>query len=147
MGGGRKIKVLCNNFMRWFYYFTFTISNRPFITLNFLTLRFHMNPGSSICSCILKTCAQGLFADSKMSPSWLALARLMMEQGDSSLCLPIPLVIAFGWCLDESGGVAVEMEMDLGAGGRVGPGQERSWGSSVIMTAGRAGLREFHCPD
>lgn len=60
---------------------------------------------------------------------------------DSSPRPPTP-VLTFGWCLDESGGMTMEMEMDFGEGGRGGPSQERSWGSSVIMATGKAGLRE-----
>lgn len=55
---------------------------------------------------------------------------------------PYPPVLTFGWCLDESRGMTMEMEMDFGEGGRGGPSQERSWGSSVIMATGKAGLRE-----
>lgn len=31
---------------------------------------------------------------------------------------PYPSVLTFGWCLDESGGMTMEMEMDFGEGGR-----------------------------
>lgn len=33
---------------------------------------------------------------------------------------PYPSVLTFGWCLDESGGMTMEMEMDFGEGGRGG---------------------------
>lgn len=52
----------------------------------------------------------------------------MVAPGDSTFCHPTPLVVAFGWHLDGSGGMAMEMHMDCGEGGKVAPKQERCWG-------------------
>lgn len=63
------------------------------------------------------------------------------QRGDSSLCTPTPLVIAFGQCLDGNGGMAMGMGTDCAEGGRVDPSHERCWGL-VIMGGRKAALRE-----
>lgn len=50
---------------------------------------------------------------------------------------PYPPVLTLGWCLDESGGMTMEMEMDFGEGGRGFPAKKEAGAPQSLWQRGR----------
>lgn len=114
-----KWLLTCRHFrliqLQMVLFFALIRSNGPFSTLRCFTSGSDMNPGSCFKDRIL------LLTQSCPLFGWVA--RLVVA-ARTQPCVSL-LLTEFGWCLDESGGMALGGRWTVKRD-RVGPGQERS---------------------